>query len=918
VNRRRPLDQLNKNQQQSENRRRELIRQMQRSSAKTLSSPSTKADPPLIPKPASTKAAPAFLSARVSDGKFRFADEQGRSGLTADIGLTSLANEMLDAASSSDIRLVMLWPGLPDVLPLAHAVATMQRWDAGDKIGIRSLWYPVLTNSLIPLQRYFVEPEYLNDMTRKLVETGSERNTFVERSCPGKDSIFFSITAATELIGQQGAMPSIAEVVPHFLSRPGKVEWTPFGDRYANRLRRGLADTRRSALIKAATELGTIDSAPDSIFAISHLQSVKGIRSALAALHRAQRPLDIVVIPLIYRLRRAMPTWFRDVARFIRLTRQEFKATAPGIVILTDEPLTYERIKRWLPTKMADRNSKSAVPLKSTAILWPNSGEGLRPAKWAPGRTPEPRNIDVQVCDKEGADVVHRVDKILNDRELPDESITALKETRGFLCALSSMCATRLDLQEWIEASSDRVDAAATYTWLPYENLLRELAEHGRFGDARPEVESIIHSSKALWALSERGLPMAQLVWQYVSEHANRSTRTLIVFSPPREVDLARRFLQGFEFGDGKQFSDLQERIKLDVAWNLDTLLRDFQPRRLLLVGAFRAALAVALTRNNLPAEIKILLNHPAAEYLARALGVAMGEAALRTMRPRMQTILSRVGEELTKRDRMKSWLQEPEAILRLGVSGPGRTESVYDRDAYVVALENGVQLSLSPETILYRYQPQFGVRTENCFAPILVRKVVVGDSILVASAELRAALDDTLRAHGHQGVGKLPQEAFVAYYHKELQERLDKRFGKASIAEIDRKIRTLMQADDPKAAFPLSVRYWIAEGESFTRDAEQRPPRGPRRQEHYDMFARVLGFTEREARFYWANICAVRIGHQIDGRKAANRWESLLLDATEFLVTTGVTAAEIQNLLRLALEHVELVIEVNAPGAAT
>jgi hypothetical protein len=182
----------------------------------------------------------------------------------------------------------------------------------------------------------------------------------------------------------------------------------------------------------------------------------------------------------------------------------------------------------------------------------------------------------------------------------------------------------------------------------------------------------------------------------------------------------------------------------------------------------------------------------------------------------------------------------------------------------------------------------------------------------------LRTALDDTLRAHGHQGVGKLPQEAFVAYYHKELRDRLDKRFGRASIAEMDRQIRTLMQADDQQAAFPLSVRYWIAEGESATGDIEQKPPRGPRRQEHYDSFARVLGFTEREARFYWANICAVRIGHQVDGRKSANRWESLLLDATEFLVTTGVTPAEIENLLRLALEHVELVIDVKTPEAVT
>ena len=78
---------------------------------------------------------------------------------TPGVGLIELINLYLSAAQNRTRHIVLMWPVCPKTLAVVHALATLERWARGDKLGVRGLVFPTKTNAFYPLNHLMLGRE---------------------------------------------------------------------------------------------------------------------------------------------------------------------------------------------------------------------------------------------------------------------------------------------------------------------------------------------------------------------------------------------------------------------------------------------------------------------------------------------------------------------------------------------------------------------------------------------------------------------------------------------------------------------------------------------------------------------------------------------------------------------------------------
>lgn len=100
----------------------------------------------------------------------------------------------LEAAVTRKRQIALLWPTAPKSLVLVHALATLERWTEGDKMGIRGLTFPVKTNVFYPLNHMRFARAPLLRLGLQFAETSP--NPKVKRSCRAKDPYLSAFNSA--------------------------------------------------------------------------------------------------------------------------------------------------------------------------------------------------------------------------------------------------------------------------------------------------------------------------------------------------------------------------------------------------------------------------------------------------------------------------------------------------------------------------------------------------------------------------------------------------------------------------------------------------------------------------------------------------------------------------------------------------
>jgi hypothetical protein len=510
-----PLEQLAKAEEQRALGRERLRQRLVRSAARPLASGGPKEVQPKTAAPTpeikSTEPHKSYLDARCDEKIIGLSRSEDGPLLTPDSALTGLTNALLDAADSRRNHAILIWPGEPATLPVAHGLATLSRWIAGDKLGIRSLWYPVTTHFFHPLHDYYLDEAALYALAQELLESPATSNPRVVRSCASKDPLLFAIHAAEAKNGNP-LRPTLGELIPHFMCSAGADEWTPAGQQYLSDLINQLDSRGRKSSVRAiGAFLGDPERAPDAIFGLHFNLRRRAIARHLGWLARYAPP-EVIILPITRNIRARMPSWVAAVQTFRLQLARTFPTKPPGIVLITDEPTVHERLVKYLSGAQSTRKNREKTlqsDVVGSSLLWPQAqGDGLIPT--SEPRIPEilPRAFDTRVVDRASSQVLGALDRIMSAEDVTAEAKQSLRDAVRFLSVLSTMCGTRADLTAWINSSTDSERLSENNTWLPYANRIRQLLDLGDLGSQRTVLEQALQGADRLWEASERGSPM--------------------------------------------------------------------------------------------------------------------------------------------------------------------------------------------------------------------------------------------------------------------------------------------------------------------------------------------------------------------------------------------------------------------------
>jgi hypothetical protein len=795
----------------------------------------------------------------------------------------------------------------------------LRRWTAGDKLGLRTLWYPVTNDAFYGLHDFYLDESALYALACQLVENPGESNPQILRSCPDKDPLLFAIHAAQGGTAK-GLRPTFGELIPQFIYKPDSQEWRSAREQYLSELIRHLDSRgRKGSVREIGNILGDPRRAPDAVFGLHYGLGRHALARQLRWLaHNA--PPEVVVLPITRLTRQRQPNWVSTVQSFQLLASRIFGETPPGAVVVTDEPTVYERLLKYLrvPVSPARKNRSSpSSEITGRVLFWPQlRGDGL--VGLSEPRIPDvlPHTFDVQLVDGTNAQVLNAMERISSAEEVSGEAKEALREAVRFLSLLSTMCGTRASLVQWIQGSNDPERLSETYTWLPYANRVRQFIERQEFGAQRPALEKALAAADRLWEASERGSPMLQEIESEVRSNAKGSRKLILVVPSDRERTLLQSYLAAMV--DSTETADeRQKRIAIEVPWTLADRLDTFDSRRVVFAGLYRGGLPGLLTLKMHRREVRVILTERNAAYLRRIIPIVQGQEGLRRLRPRLESLLKGL-----ERSASRSWLGiadrelfADDPLLRhrrtVGDSSPQTSSQLWRLD-----LDDGRIESIADDRAVYVYTPSHTNRLDRAFTRCAVNDLSIGATVLLPQVELRDALDDALRAHGRSSSGLLQKDQILAHYHEEVRQRVQSIFGDVSIAEQDRRVLTRMrEIAGNEARLPESTRYWIDVASDRSGSGHWTPPQGPQLEQHFRWFATALDFGMGETDFYWNLVIeATRQRHRKDGRRLASGWEALLLDASSMLSYCGLSRDEVSRLLALALQQVRRIVSIRAP----
>jgi hypothetical protein len=859
-----------------------------------------------------------YRAARVGPSVLRIARSEVSESLTATRPLVTLSDLLLDCAQHRSRQAVLLWPAQPTVLPLAHALATTARWAAGDKQGLRSLWYPCASNVFHGLNDYFFDSEDFSKLTARLYEEVHRPNADVARSMRQKDSLFFAVKSA-----DAATRPSLAELLPQFFYAGKSESWESFSSRYLDEFLRTLKRRQHAHSVRHIDrELGQPETAPDALFALHYSLERSTLLRHLRKCAARTGP-EIAIVPLMRRDRGRLQRWPATLKAFVAIVERAFGRDPPGILVITDEPVVYQRSLQILGHASKKNRHPAAAAVASHAVLWPNEDDGWRPSAVSEFHNAEPRNFDVQLVDEESSHALGQIASLLGEPDLPDAVREDLKTAQRFVSMLSTLCGTRAVLAQWIARHENRERAEALHTWLPYRQRLASLAGEGEFGPYRDRIERILAAIDVLWQNADHGVPMLHAIVAELRQLERSSKRLMVVLPSDKERQLLHLYLADTPLWKSTRLVDLQdsERVRIEAPWSAGMRLENFHAKRMVFAGLFRSAMPVLLTENRLPKEIAVVLTTRNADYLLQAFEIVDRAPGLKRVRARVQALREQILRCMTRRPRSRliidDFARDPNPAQRRPASAASGLSAAY---SWQIHLEDGELLFLGADSVVYEYDPRHGTRLDRAFKPTNVSNLASNAEILIAPAELKDALEDALQAHGSSTREAGSADVLLRAYHQDVRNQLAALFPNVAVAEQERAVRLRMRdIAGSEAALPVSVRYWIDLENLGCEGNKPITPHGPQGRAHFLLFAQAIEIRETTAILYWEEaIVRARAEHSRDGRRLANRWEHVLLDATAVLSCLGLSSQEVDRLLQMAAAHVRRVVGIIPPAAGS
>ncbi len=843
------------------------------------------------------------------------------------VGLIELINLYLSAAQNRTRHIVLMWPVCPKTLAVVHALATLERWVRGDKLGVRGLLFPTKTNAFYPLNHLMLGREDVLRHARQLAEVGGVDTSKLKRKCSDKDAFLFSLASLTA--EGEHIHPTMGELIPHFLATPDDLSWESCDSHLLEHVRAKLARrSHKKALASNCQFIGNAQTAPDALFALDGRLTREELHTALVRLKKKGAP-EVVIVNATRQIRMEARGWRGALCRFLIMLEEVFGANRPGVLVVTDDPrsaytlkddlwrLNHERKElRWSrPDEYAITGIASA--LKEDGLVAPGQTEI---------RAPIPRALDVSVVDADAAKVINKLYRLAGQIPNHQELAKPVWDAGNYLARLAALPCGVATLVEWLGESGMRDRTREAYSWSSFHAKLVTFDTTTEADFERTVLRECMQLGTRLYENYQQGTPLAHRLAEIVGQVCGKQRKSLIVvFTSPVYRRLAERYLAAYRaYPQGTQFENFQERLRLISSSQLETALAHLNGAHLVFSGLDEDGLRLVITDDRIPAHTELLLTQRNGQSLRSTLKPLVHEfPAFRKWKPRMESILHHL-EHLPEGNQL---LMNADFVLpafRVDLSTEVEaTEDANDPEAWHIRLESGAVLHRRPTHDVYVYDPASADATDRGFRGCKVQSLESGDKLFVMTAELRELVEAVLKEAGIPIEHDKTFEGALRDYHQSILKALKTKFPGAKLADQVRQLRaSILEANEKLIKdFPAeqSVRHWVNLGDSPDTPFDELRPQAPKREAHFAAFAAALGFTKLEAAYYWQRvIMPVRNARRLDGRHVSDLYTHMLLQPESVMVHSGIKRETIKMLFNKARENIVTVETVCPPAGET
>lgn len=822
------------------------------------------------------------------------------------------------------VEVALLWPGTLRSLASIHAVSTISRWHKGDKRGVRTLIYPARANVFQDLNHAQLDRLALAKLYAELYEPPGEKNPKVLVPCREKDAFFTALRSVRSSTGVE-LQPTIGEVLPHYFSDQDFKGWISCDGDLLKNLKTRLGDVNHTKALNmsAIPLLASPDYAPDAVFALGWRTTAPDVEKALRSIKKLGSP-NAILVDVTRAVRKSNPKWLRTTAKFLQLISEVWPSQRPGICIVADEPHLGNQIVQEI-TRLSSKNGGLNMPSGRNGMAiygFPcaSTKDGFFPANAVEPLSPQAKDIRVSFTDTQAAKLIGQVDR-LKSAASDSSSQELLGKVSRYLSQLAALPSSTRVLSAWLNQTGMPMAVREQYTWPTYRAKLHGLMKDPEYAD-KSRLEGVIKKCDAIWEAYENGTPFARQLASLLEEHTGGTETCCVVFTRPTTKRLAERYFETYDgYPEGAGFEVLKDRVRMVVAGSPSTEFGVRQNETVIFAGLDESSLRSLILDDQISARTYLLLTTRNAAYLKATLSAIDNLPAFKDFSPRITHLLKHLPDFPDASDRQFFAREDfvlPTFSFEQGLLTENHDEDSKDPDAWELILDNGRSVRRNPGSKVYIFDPLYGYTQTRGFRPVNVRELQEGQRLFVMSGELREATEASLKEAGVDISHDKQFEASLHHYHNRVLRGIDETLKKGTLIEQARELRQLLvAAPSAPRGFPAdsAIKNWLNVSGHSSTNFEDQTSQAPRQEEHFNAFAKLLGFNALETVYFWkAVIQPLRGARRADGRRVSDAYSDMLMEPESVVVHKKMKSEVVSYLFSRAEENVYFIEAIRKP----
>lgn len=847
------------------------------------------------------------------DHAVRFFEPSAETALVAGDALAALVDLYIETALQRKFSFALIWPGSLDSLPLVHSLACFKLWAGGENCSLRGAYYPAKRNTFYPLNRLFVSKSSLTDMGSRMLFPQGPRSQVPAPDLPllrSKAVILLAVNSMRTELQEADIRPCINELMPHFFLECDGEKFKDYTEHFYFRVRSKLADAAHKKALKSCTfpDVSGPGNAPDALFALGHGLTIESLDKALKDIKKFGAP-QVIVLDATWKAVRAIHDWRQRFFNFIVSVRRIFPEQSPGFLFVTDEPRQMALFRAMLTDEEKGVVKREILDVRG--FLETEQGLGLQKIDERPAGGAAQGALKVVVTDHEVGALLDSLYKVYAELAPDTTEASVITDVITFLTRLSQLPGSTRAMWQYFGQREIDAQTRDSFDWKCRRVNVWRFLESGKAKEARARLEALLFQCDKVVEAYDEQTPLGAALLIEIAASDAAGERLAVVVRRNFHKEVVSRFLPA-ENAEG-----WNGRVVLAEELEQSILGSSFD--RLLFADMSSLILRTIVTNQNLPQQVTLVLAAPAAKQLYYTLGPLFELSAFGPLWPRLNQIYAPLSERVDSKVETL-WSQDRTWNSTFKLTFLDRTDDepgVEDREAVLIET-TGPLIRRGFHSTVYVYNALEAADGHSGFRAKEAGKIKKGDEIVVISADLREAVQQTLSAAGAKSNFASTFEEGLRSYHARISSQLDICF-KGHKGHRTGQLRMLhdkiVDASPELESEVSNLSYWVNLEGLIGKSFDEITTRAPRTFKAFKVFCHALRIDDFETIMYWNLILDMRKARRADGRWVSDVYTRLLFDEAEVIAYNKVPTEAIRALRHKVFDDVFTVIDVLLPN---